>query len=87
MPPTFFRTSSDFRKWLQKNHNRMQELLLGFHRVDSGKGGITYREALDEALCFGWIDGLRKRYEAPATPFDLRRAYRAASGASSIPRE
>jgi uncharacterized protein YdeI (YjbR/CyaY-like superfamily) len=64
MPPTFFRTSSDFRKWLQKNHNRMQELLLGFHRVDSGKGGITYREALDEALCFGWIDGLRKRYEA-----------------------
>jgi len=62
--PTFFGTSSDFRKWLEKNHDRVPELLLGFHRIDSGKGGITYREALDEALCFGWIDGLRKRYEA-----------------------
>jgi len=62
--PTFFRRPSDFRKWLGKNHDRTQELLIGFHRVDSGKGGITYREALDEALCFGWIDGLRKRYNA-----------------------
>lgn len=62
--PTFFRTALGFRKWLEKNHDRMPELLLGFHRVDSGKGGITYREALDEALCFGWIDGLRKRYTA-----------------------
>ena len=61
--PTFFRTSSDFRKWLGKNHDRAAELLVGFHRVDSGKGGLTYREALDEALCFGWIDGLRQRYE------------------------
>jgi uncharacterized protein YdeI (YjbR/CyaY-like superfamily) len=59
--PTFFRTSLDFRRWLEKNHDRAAELLLGFHRVDSGKGGIKYREALDEALCFGWIDGLRKR--------------------------
>jgi uncharacterized protein YdeI (YjbR/CyaY-like superfamily) len=62
--PTFFRTASAFRKWLEKNHDRVPELLIGFHRVDSGKGGLTYREALDEALCFGWIDGLRKRYEA-----------------------
>ena len=62
--PTFFRTSSAFRKWLEKNHNRAPELSIGFHRVDSGKGGLTYREALDEALCFGWIDGLRKRYDA-----------------------
>lgn len=61
--PTFFRTSSSFRKWLEKNHDQAPELLVGFYRVDSGKGGITYREALDEALCFGWIDGLRKRYD------------------------
>ena len=38
--------------------------MIGFHRVDSSRGGLTYREALDEALCFGWIDGLRKRYDA-----------------------
>ena len=62
--PTFFRTSSGFRKWLGKNHDRAPELLVGFYRADSGKGGLTYREALDEALCFGWIDGLRKRYDA-----------------------
>jgi len=61
--PTFFRTSSDFRTWLEKNHKQTSELLIGFHRVDSGKGGMTYREALDEALCHGWIDGLRKRYD------------------------
>ena len=62
--PSFFRTSSAFRKWLVKNHDRAPELLIGFHRVDSGKGGITYREALDEALCFGWIDSVRKSYDA-----------------------
>ncbi|HEY4930419.1 MAG TPA: YdeI/OmpD-associated family protein [Terriglobales bacterium] len=62
--PTFFRTASTFRKWLEENHDRTPELLIGFHRVDSGKGGITYREALDEALCFGWIDGVRKRFDA-----------------------
>ena len=62
--PTFFRNQAGFRKWLEKNHDRAPELLVGFHRVDSGKGGLTYREALDEALCFGWIDGLRKRYDA-----------------------
>jgi uncharacterized protein YdeI (YjbR/CyaY-like superfamily) len=62
--PTFFRTSAAFRKWLEKNHDRTPELLIGFHRVDSGRGGLTYREALDEALCFGWIDGVRKRHDA-----------------------
>ena len=62
--PTFFRTASTFRKWLENNHDRTPELLIGFHRLDSGKGGLTYREALDEALCFGWIDGVRKRFDA-----------------------
>jgi uncharacterized protein YdeI (YjbR/CyaY-like superfamily) len=61
--PRFFGTASDFRKWLEINHDRESKLLVGFHRVDSAKGGITYREALDEALCFGWIDGVRKRYD------------------------
>jgi len=62
--PRFFARSSEFRKWLEENHKTTPELLIGFHRVQSGKGGLTYREALDEALCFGWIDGLRKRYDA-----------------------
>jgi uncharacterized protein YdeI (YjbR/CyaY-like superfamily) len=56
----FFRSSSEFRTWLEKNHGNAPELWLGFYRTRSGKGGITYREALDQALCFGWIDGIRK---------------------------
>jgi uncharacterized protein YdeI (YjbR/CyaY-like superfamily) len=61
MRPTFFRTPAAFRRWLEKNHARRDELWIGFYKKASGKGGITYHEALDEALCFGWIDGVRKR--------------------------
>jgi len=60
MEPKFFSTAALFRKWLEKNHNRSNELLVGFHKKDSGKKSMTYPEALDEALCFGWIDGVRK---------------------------
>lgn len=56
----FFASQSAFRKWLEDHHNQVLELWVGFYKKQSGKGGITYREALDEALCFGWIDGLRK---------------------------
>jgi uncharacterized protein YdeI (YjbR/CyaY-like superfamily) len=63
MPPTFFQSAAAFHSWLEKNHNKTQELLVGFYRKDSGKAGITYAEALDEALCFGWIDGIRKRFD------------------------
>ena len=52
--PTFFRTQSIFRKWLEKNHDRTPGLVVGFHRVDSGKSGLACRGA----LCFGWIDRL-----------------------------
>jgi uncharacterized protein YdeI (YjbR/CyaY-like superfamily) len=62
--PKFFRTEAAFRKWLENNYNRESELRVGFHRVDSGKGSLTYREALDQALCFGWIDGVRRRFDA-----------------------
>ena len=61
--PTFFQSALEFRRWLEENHAQVQELLLGFHRKDSGKASITYPEALDEALCFGWIDGVRKRFD------------------------
>jgi len=58
--PTFFANRSDFRKWLQKNHKTKTELLVGFYKVDSGKPSITWPQSVDEALCFGWIDGVRK---------------------------
>ncbi len=59
----FFETPAEWRAWLEKNHARVTELLVGFHKRDSGKPSITWPESVDEALCFGWIDGLRKRVD------------------------
>ncbi len=56
----FFPKQSDFRKWLGKNHESEKELLVGFYKVNSGKPSITWSQSVDEALCFGWIDGIRK---------------------------
>jgi uncharacterized protein YdeI (YjbR/CyaY-like superfamily) len=58
--PTYFPTQATFRKWLQKNHEKAVELLVGFYKVGSGKQSMTWSESVDEALCFGWIDGIRK---------------------------
>lgn len=61
MKPKFFSTPAQFREWLDRNHDSAGELLIGFHKNSSGKKSITYHEALDEALCFGWIDGVRRK--------------------------
>jgi uncharacterized protein YdeI (YjbR/CyaY-like superfamily) len=70
MPPTYFKTAPDFRAWLERHHASSRELLVGFHKVGSGKPSITYPEALDEALCFGWIDG--RRTSLGATSYTIR---------------
>jgi uncharacterized protein YdeI (YjbR/CyaY-like superfamily) len=62
--PVYFLSQADWRKWLAKNHARESELLVGLFKVGSGAKGITYKEALDEALCHGWIDGVRKGVDA-----------------------
>lgn len=59
----FFKSARDFRSWLASHHDKSDELIAGFYRKASG-GGLTYSEALDEALCFGWIDGIRKNFDA-----------------------
>lgn len=64
MPPTFFARPADFRGWLRRHHKAARELLVGFHKTGSGRPSITYPEALDEALCFGWIDGVRRTVDA-----------------------
>ena len=56
-----FKSAAAFRQWLEKSHAAVGELWVGFYKKDSGLGGLTYAEAVDEALCFGWIDGLKKR--------------------------
>jgi uncharacterized protein YdeI (YjbR/CyaY-like superfamily) len=56
----FFATPADFRRWLDKNHRQARELWVGFYKKESGRPSITWPESVDEALCFGWIDGVRK---------------------------
>ena len=63
MAPTFFATQTAFRKWLQKNHAKETELLVGFYKVSCSKPSITWPQSVDEALCFGWIDGVRKNID------------------------
>ena len=63
MKPKFFRTAADLRAWLKKNHATATELWVGFYTKDSGKPSITWPESVDQALCFGWIDGIRKRVD------------------------
>ncbi len=66
----FFARPAAFRAWLEKHHAAARELVVGFHKVGSGKPSITYPEALDEALCFGWIDG--KRWSVSETSYCIR---------------
>ena len=73
--PTFFATPAAFRAWLKKHHQTADELWVGFYRKESGKPSITWSESVDEALCFGWIDGIRKKVsdEAYTNRFTPRR--------------
>ena len=60
----YFKTKAGLRNWYEKNHNRLSVQWIGFYRKDSGYKSITYPEALEEALCFGWIDGLKKSIDS-----------------------
>jgi len=60
MKIVFFRSPADFRNWLKKHHASETELWVGFYKKSSGRASITWPESVDEALCVGWIDGIRK---------------------------
>src|SRR5262245_65477417 len=60
MTPRHFASAAEFRRWLAANGAKEKELWVGFYKKASGKGGMDYKAALDEALCAGWIDGVRK---------------------------
>lgn len=73
MEPTYFPTPADFRAWFEAHHETASELWVGFHKTKSGTPSITWPESVDQALCFGWIDGIRKsidehRYMIRFTP-------------------
>jgi uncharacterized protein YdeI (YjbR/CyaY-like superfamily) len=60
MKLVFFPTHKDLRRWFEKNHKKEKELFVGYYKVSSGKPSVTWSESVDEALCFGWIDGIRR---------------------------
>jgi uncharacterized protein YdeI (YjbR/CyaY-like superfamily) len=70
-----FDTAAAFRSWLDANHDSAPELFVGYYRKGSGKTAMTYPESVDEALCYGWIDGITFKVdeEVPATRFTPRR--------------
>jgi uncharacterized protein YdeI (YjbR/CyaY-like superfamily) len=63
-PPKFFASPAEWRAWLEKHHADTQELWVGFYKRDSGRPSISWPEGVDGALCFGWIDGIRKSIDA-----------------------
>jgi len=71
----FFKSPADFRAWLERHHATERELWVGYYKKDSGRPSITWPESVDEALCFGWIDGIRKSIDAVSymTRFTPRR--------------
>jgi uncharacterized protein YdeI (YjbR/CyaY-like superfamily) len=66
MEPVFFATPAEFRAWLEEHHDERTELLVGFYKKGTGKPSITWPESVDQALCFGWIDGVRRSLGADA---------------------
>lgn len=64
MTLSFFATPAEFRAWLEKHHKTATELLVGFYKVSSNKPSMTWSQSVDQALCFGWIDGVRKSIDA-----------------------
>jgi uncharacterized protein YdeI (YjbR/CyaY-like superfamily) len=63
MQPIFFSSADAFREWLDRHHESATELWVGFYKKTSRKKGISYPEAVDQALCYGWIDGVRRRID------------------------
>ena len=61
--PKFFKTQVDLRKWFLQHHDKKDELIIGFYKVNSGIASVSYKQAVDEALCFGWIDGIVRRID------------------------
>ncbi len=63
MDPIFFTTPEELRGWFEANHETATDLIVGFHRKSTGRPSLTWPQAVDEALCFGWIDGIRRRID------------------------
>ncbi len=63
MQVKFFKSSDEFREWLEENHNNAREIWVAYYKKNSGKTGITYQESIDQALCYGWIDTIVRKID------------------------
>jgi uncharacterized protein YdeI (YjbR/CyaY-like superfamily) len=79
--PIFFASPAEFRTWLETHHEDTPELWVGFYKKSSGRPSITWPESVEQALCFGWIDGVRKSIDDISYTIRSRRGRRAAPGA------
>jgi uncharacterized protein YdeI (YjbR/CyaY-like superfamily) len=82
MKPRFFRSQPEFTSWLEKNHDRATELWVGYYKKSTGRPTITWQESVDAALCYGWVDSVRrgideKRYTNRFTPRRSRSSWSA----------
>ena len=73
MDPVYFQNEDEFRKWLGKNHDKESEIIVGYYKVGTGKPSMTWSQSVDQAICYGWIDGIRRsideeRYTIRFTP-------------------
>ena len=82
----FFNSASTFRTWLAKHHRTKRELLVGFHKKHTGTSSVSYTEALDVALCYFWIDGVRRRVDDDHYTSDSPRDSHVPNGAPSTSR-
>ncbi len=82
--PHFFATPADFRDWLDASHGEASELIVGFYKKETGRPSITWPESVDEALCYGWIDGVRRSLGDES--YTIRFTPRKASCSFSVPR-
>jgi uncharacterized protein YdeI (YjbR/CyaY-like superfamily) len=60
MDPVYFKNQNEFRKWLENNHDKATEIIIGYYKIGTSKHNMTWSQSVDQALCFGWIDGIRR---------------------------
>ena len=64
MNPIFFASGDEFRTWLEENHDKENEIIVGYYKISTQKPSLTWSESVDQALCFGWIDGIRRSVDS-----------------------
>jgi uncharacterized protein YdeI (YjbR/CyaY-like superfamily) len=64
MNPVYFKDQYEFRKWLGENHSKESEIIVGYYKVGTGKPSMTWSQSVDQAICFGWIDGIRRSIDS-----------------------